>query len=900
MVPWADGKACLENGRILLLFRAPAGEYFTGKGEARQFTDKILPVRIKNYFNIIKNQGFDLYGEFFVNYLCSETLGTKDPVPHNQIPQGLSGLEGLISSTPSIQLVMFAGTNTFTEFFSEEKVEMKEKETGVKAVKSGLKQGVVYEIVWRSLSFEFVITPSEYYSDMFGQARDVQHKRFIEQATSLYRYLNPDVVEEDYGGLVTPEEFIETLKKYEEWYHSGEIDRIGFDIETTDFDPTNENARICMFSIADMKTHRGYAVAHYHPEVWMSQKKKEYWTALLGKLQVLQNVVSANNEHFVKALTIELQGVKKEWELLLKSTGEVPSSDEDSIIEALDTFVAFSRLKAVKYPKDEFEFTLLKINTLSQSLRKLIASDYDSRIKAVEKQLDSTLRKIPLVGHNIKFDLGWCYSRGIANDWMKVYADTYAYAVAFEGVEAPKNLEDISIKKLGVDNKWKSKFKSHPRLTTRLWGLRYDNVPLDILGPYSSGDALATLLIEEKYRPEAEELKVSPLMKEVNMAIEAYASAEAVGFTIIEEDARTLYHHHKENLERNFSEIKAMKMPQKLLEDNPDLQEECALKFEGVTRLFRMKKGEVLQIADDNPNGPTLKEYTELEVGDKVYDNDGELRVIKEIRLSGGFSITNTGAKSHRAQVLFGKDYYNILTDVKTETGEFSTNTKEVLKPLQSKIRGWLKEYEENGQANEEYILEIERNKKEPHSYPITSERYEILKECLEFVTRLIDYSASSKLFTAYLSPTFDELTNKVKARFQGEFKLVGGTVSGRMACLLGETLIDTDCGILRIDDIVENQKKVSIKCIDELGKTSYKEVQSSVCSKFVDCWVEVELEDGSVVRCTPDHRFVIKNPRPLDCKIIYEFGVPYKEAQFLNSDDILQTDRAYKEKDEN
>lgn len=92
--------------------------------------------------------------------------------------------------------------------------------------------------------------------------------------------------------------------------------------------------------------------------------------------------------------------------------------------------------------------------------------------------------------------------------------------------------------------------------------------------------------------------------------------------------------------------------------------------------------------------------------------------------------------------------------------------------------------------------------------------------------------------------------------------------------CLTGDTEVLTSEGLLRLDELVGR---------DDIKVYSYKDRQvllsdpcSVVLTKYVDELVSVELEDGTIIKCTPEHRFLLKSGE-------------YKEAQYLTEDDELE-----------
>ena len=79
--------------------------------------------------------------------------------------------------------------------------------------------------------------------------------------------------------------------------------------------------------------------------------------------------------------------------------------------------------------------------------------------------------------------------------------------------------------------------------------------------------------------------------------------------------------------------------------------------------------------------------------------------------------------------------------------------------------------------------------------------------------------------------------------------------------CLDGDTQIATESGFYAIKDLTENPKKVF--CVDKEGITllSDKEVYS-IIQDYTDSLIELELEDNTVIRCTPEHLFYTKDGR--------------------------------------
>lgn len=74
--------------------------------------------------------------------------------------------------------------------------------------------------------------------------------------------------------------------------------------------------------------------------------------------------------------------------------------------------------------------------------------------------------------------------------------------------------------------------------------------------------------------------------------------------------------------------------------------------------------------------------------------------------------------------------------------------------------------------------------------------------------------------------------------------------------CVDGETILETDRGSMKIQQIVESSDTLRVLCYDENSNTTKL---SEVVGKFVKEesaeWYEIEMDDGSTLRVTGNHR---------------------------------------------
>lgn len=98
-------------------------------------------------------------------------------------------------------------------------------------------------------------------------------------------------------------------------------------------------------------------------------------------------------------------------------------------------------------------------------------------------------------------------------------------------------------------------------------------------------------------------------------------------------------------------------------------------------------------------------------------------------------------------------------------------------------------------------------------------------------------------------------------------------TLGRAIICLTGDTEVVTSEGTFKIEDL--NDRLVKVPCLSDDGSISLSEECCVRKTGEVTELYEVELEDGTIIKCTPDHRLMLKDGT-------------YKMTKDLSEDDEL------------
>lgn len=136
--------------------------------------------------------------------------------------------------------------------------------------------------------------------------------------------------------------------------------------------------------------------------------------------------------------------------------------------------------------------------------------------------------------------------------------------------------------------------------------------------------------------------------------------------------------------------------------------------------------------------------------------------------------------------------------------------------------------------------------------------------------------------------------TNMVKTGVEGWDRALGGgfvrnNVHIIAACFPGYTKVKTNKGKLRLDDLATLTNYDDLRVYSFNGEEKIEsEIENVFETKMTDELISLKFNNGKSIQCTPEHYFVIKNPKSDDKNIIYENGIAYKQAQYLSEEDIF------------
>lgn len=116
--------------------------------------------------------------------------------------------------------------------------------------------------------------------------------------------------------------------------------------------------------------------------------------------------------------------------------------------------------------------------------------------------------------------------------------------------------------------------------------------------------------------------------------------------------------------------------------------------------------------------------------------------------------------------------------------------------------------------------------------------------------------------------------------------------------CFTEAMKVYTNNGIVTFSSLLRqfnNGIKFYTYCIDKDGNKEKTEITDVKITGYKKELIRIYYDDIRYIECTPEHPFVILNPKTNDMHIIHENGISYKEAQYLTEEDeILSENNAF------
>jgi len=112
--------------------------------------------------------------------------------------------------------------------------------------------------------------------------------------------------------------------------------------------------------------------------------------------------------------------------------------------------------------------------------------------------------------------------------------------------------------------------------------------------------------------------------------------------------------------------------------------------------------------------------------------------------------------------------------------------------------------------------------------------------------------------------------------------------------CFTETMKIYTNAGIITFASLMtrfNRGEKIYTYSIDSNGNKEKTLITDVKCTGYKKELIRIYYDDQRYIECTPEHPFVITNPKKNDEHIVYENEIPYKQAQYLTEDDEIASE---------
>jgi len=418
------------------------------------------------------------------------------------------------------------------------------------------------------------------------------------------------------------EESMSQLTRTIDLYKRGDIEYTVFDTETTSLFPWGGEE--IMFSIANEVDSAGYSI----PLVVNNNFLVPNTVAMLG-LTPPSKMESDLNRIYDTLNNLKAADKRAKENKKLKNLGNYDKEAHEAI---KDEILKNKTLLAVAYAAID-DYLSNKVAEFSEEYKVKFDITNQQKVK-IKMLMREVLETVPVVGHNIKFDLKFaCVNNGLNLSKVRVKDDTIimghqCYGRAGYGL----GLKDLTKNLLSLDEDWKDTIKDYLRVFKLTSERSYDKIPTAILGKYAGLDAYYSRELYKHLRTVMSE-EMLGVKSIITDAVIPFTEAETKGIAVDAKMLKFLDSKYSTTISAMFSEMKTLPAVSKFIKKDFDkLVEANAKKRKPLT-------DEEIEAECFNPN--SHDQMRELIYGSEYYN----LPVLEEFK-------TDTGAPQTSADLL--------------------------------------------------------------------------------------------------------------------------------------------------------------------------------------------------------------------------------------------------------